>query len=391
MAGFSINESLFVIDMDDDSPSILQVGEILADGIKIGVDRDRGEEFAFYVSEDGHFDILAAKPRLAERWVQEGYLQKHMLQLHLDANDEIDCYLLISPSSHILSRMTDIRVYGSRYYAHMVASAMWHSRNRDAHINLRDGIICELYGVVLPTYTLTPMVADLALLNNVLRGQYDSEDLRSPDDFARESNNSSFGGLNRISFNQALKAHDMAVDTVEPYFQLGEEVDDFVQLKTHAIITGALELRPEFQLYATSSDMVLLVLENHWAQELIDRNLLLQMNLKPVPLGGEPVKALPLPRRYAVEALNNRHFGLNQSAAFDLALALQRARHKMPEASFKDALYVQELGLVLPTKFSGGNKSEDVALIREIVSTGPFAQGPFLADVVRSCEAIVGA
>ena len=46
MSSFSINESLFVLDLDDDAPSILPVGEVLPDGIKIGVDRDRGEQFA---------------------------------------------------------------------------------------------------------------------------------------------------------------------------------------------------------------------------------------------------------------------------------------------------------------------------------------------------------
>ena len=81
MSGF-VNESLFVIDMDETSPSILPIGEVLPDGIKIAVDRDRGEEFAFYVSEDGRFDILAARPALAERWVQEGYWRDRLLLTH---------------------------------------------------------------------------------------------------------------------------------------------------------------------------------------------------------------------------------------------------------------------------------------------------------------------
>ena len=34
MSSFSINESLFVLDLDDDAPSILPVGEVLPDGIK---------------------------------------------------------------------------------------------------------------------------------------------------------------------------------------------------------------------------------------------------------------------------------------------------------------------------------------------------------------------
>lgn len=384
MAGFSFNETLFVIDLDDDAPSMLRVGEVYADGIKIGVDRDRGEQFAFYVSEDGRYDILAAKPALAERWVQEGYLEKRMLQLHLDENDEIDCYLLISPSSHILMRMTDVRCYGSCYYSHVVASAMWNTRHHDPFINMRDGILCELYGVVLPTYTKTPKIADAALFYNTLRGQYDSEDIRSPEDFTDGK-----GGLSRITFNEGLKAHNMAVDTIEPYFAVGEYVDDFVQLAPHATITGPLELTKEYQIYATNSDTVLLAMSQEWAQELIDRNLVLQMDMRPVQLGRTMIKVLALPRRSALEALNNRHFGLTQDHAFKLALAIKRARTKMPEADFSNALYVEHLGLVLPTVFTGGSKEQDADLISAIVSYGPFAQSAFLDDVREACIAIV--
>ena len=45
MASFNVNESLFVLDLDDTSPSILPVGEMLPDGITIEVDRDRGENY----------------------------------------------------------------------------------------------------------------------------------------------------------------------------------------------------------------------------------------------------------------------------------------------------------------------------------------------------------
>ena len=45
MASFTVNESLFVLDLDDDAPSILPVGEMLPDGITIEVDRDRGENY----------------------------------------------------------------------------------------------------------------------------------------------------------------------------------------------------------------------------------------------------------------------------------------------------------------------------------------------------------
>ena len=384
MAGFSVNESLFVIDMDDTSPSILPVGEMLPDGITIGVDRDRGEEFAFYVSEDGRFDILAARPVLAERWVQEGYLPKRALQIHCDESGEIDCYLLISPSSHILLRLTDARVYGSRYYAHLVATSIWSSRNKDPFINLRDGILCELYGVVLPTYTKTPKFADVALLINSLRGQYDEEDLRSPSDF-KDGN----GGLSRMTFNESMSKFKLPTDTIEPYFHVGEPVDDFVQMAPGATITGPLELRKEYQIFATDSDVVLLAMSSAWAEKLVENKLLLNMDLKNVQLGRDIIKVMAMPRRKALESFDNRHYGINQQEVYDIALALYRARQKMPQASFKDALYVQSLGLVLPVSFEGGSRGEDVMLLRDIITTGPFAQGPFLTDVLTTAIAIV--
>lgn len=384
MSGYSVNESLFVIDMDDTSSSLLPVGEVLPDGIKIGVDRDRGEEFAFYVSEDGRFDILAAKPALAERWVVEGYLPKRALQLHIDETGEIDFYLLISPSSKILTRITEARSYGCRYHAHVVATAMWATRTKDPFINLRDGLVCELYGVVLPTYTKTPKMADVCLFHNALRGQYDAEDIRSPSDFA-----DGMGGLNRMTMNECFAKFDMAKDVIEPYFQIGEFIDDFVQTAPHAVIAGPLELRKEFQIFATDTDVVLLAMSSEWAQKLIDAKLLMNMDMKNVQIGRDIIRVIALPRRMAVESFDNRHHGVSQKEVFEIALALHRARKTLPEASFKDALYVEELGLVLPTSFEGGSRGEDVNIIRDVVTRGPYAQGPFLGDILTSAIAII--
>lgn len=381
---FVANESLFIIDMDDTSESVLRIGEMFPDGIKIGVDRDRGENFTFYVSEDGRYDVLAAHPSLAERWVREGYLEKRMLQPHFTDTGDIDCYLLISPCSHVLLRLTEARAHGKSYYAHMVACAMWRSRNIDPFINLRDGILCEVYNVVLPTYTKTPRVADAALFNNVLRGQYDSEDLRSPDEFKN-----GMGGLGTMSFNEALTQHKMALDPVEPYFQVGEPIDDFIQIKNAKIITGALEVRKEFQIFSTDSDIVLLVMDVKWADDLFNHGLLREMDIKPVQLGRTMVKVLPLSRRKALESVSNRHFGITQRDLFDFALAARRLNEKLPNAKIQNALYVQELGVILPTEFEGASETEATEVVREVAEVGPFAQGPFLHDVTLAAIGIV--
>ena len=402
MASFTVNESLFVLDLDDTAPSILPIGEVLPDGIKIEVDRDRGENFAFYVSADGKYDILAARPELAERWVQEGYLEQRMLQIHCDASGEIDCYLLISPSTHVLMRLTDVRVYNSPYYAHVVATCMYNTRHHDPFINMRDGILCELYGVVLPTYTKTPKVADAALFNNVLRGQYDSEDIRRDADF--EPGRS---GLNTVTFNELMTLHGMECDMIRPYFQVGEPVDDFVKLDPKAIITGPLVLKEQYQVFGTNSDIVLLALSQAWAEELMARGYITAMDLKAVYVGREQLRIIALSRRYAVESLGQRHFGIAQADAYALAQNLRRAVAQHPENDLEHALYLQEYGLVLPTRFDvfGADGSINLpegqivnhdsalaqaeAMISDAVQHGPFAQGPFLDEVLIAGRAIV--
>lgn len=384
MSKVAVNESLFVLNMEEENESILKIGEKFADGKIIGEELDVAENFAIYVTEDGQFDILAVKAFLKDKWVKDGYLPESAFQKHFDELGNVDCYLFFSPASLVLRRLTEVRVYGSSYYANVVASAFWSSRLKDHNINLRDSIFCELFGVLLPTYTLTPKVADIALFRNTLRGQYDQEDLRSADDFANGKS-----GLGLLTFKEALKDFNLPVPTVSPYFQQGELVDDFVQLNTQATITGPLVLTEQYQIFSTDSDMLLLAMSGAWADELVERNLLLEMDLKKVQLGREVIKLLALPRSKALEPVNDRHYGLHQADTFEFALALRRARTRLPEASFKSALYIQSLGLILPVQFTGTKPNEDLEIVHDVVYTGPFAQGAFLDDVTASCQNIV--
>lgn len=385
MTKFSFDESNFIINMDDESESFLTKGQILSDGITIGEEHDRGENFTLYVSEDGRYDILAVAPQLAERWLQDSLLPQRALLPHKNASGQLDCYLLISPSALVLIRMTDARVYGSSYYAHLVASGIFYARCNDPECNLRDGILCELYGVILPTYTLTPKIADIALLKNTLRGQYDVEDIRSPSDF------SSGGGLNRTSFKAALAEYDIKVENVEPCLDIGEEVDNVVILPSsyeHVSVTGPLELNKYYQIFSTDTDLVLIALTNEWAQQLFERKLVLQMSFKPMMLAGQRYWFKAFSRRSAVENVDHRHYGVDRSSVFDFALALNRLRKSLPEAHLENALYIKDLDLILPVEFTGGSYADDIKLMRKVVTQGPFAQGPFLDDVLVAALAV---
>lgn len=386
MSKFSFDETLFVIDLDDESESYLTKGEILSDGIVIGEERDRGENFTLYVSEDGHYDVLAAAPQLAEHWLNDSLLPARALIPHKNAQGELDCYLLISPCSLVMLRLNDARVYGSSYYAHLIASGIFYSRCNDPDINLRDGILCELYGVILPAYTLTPKIADLSLFNNTLRGQYEAEDLRGPQDF------SSGGGLNRITFNTSLAEHGIQPDQFTPCLDIGEEVDDMVILPPaykQVSVTGPLELQEQYQIFSTDTDLVVLAVSDEWGQQLFERRMVLQMSFKPMMLSGKRFWLKALSRRKAVENVDHRHAGVNKASVFDFALALKRLRNSIPEARLQNALYLQELGLILPVEFEGGSYVDDVKLMREVITQGPFAQGPFLDEVLTAALAIV--
>lgn len=387
MSKFSFDETLFVIDLDDTSEAHLPQGEILADGITVGEERDRGEHFTFYASEDGRFDILAVEPHLAQRWLEDSLLPPRALLPHYDQEQKLDCYIILSPSSLVFLRLNDARVYGSSYYAHLIASAIYYTRANDPERNLRDGIFCELYGVILPCYGLTPKVADLAIFNNTLRGQYDSEDLRSPQDFGNYA-----GGLNRMSFKAALAERQMPVPSVDPCLDIGEQIDDMVVLPPcykDVSVTGPLELNEHYQIFSTDTDLVVLALSPEWSEQLFERKLVLQMSFKPMLLGGKRFYLRAFSRRRAVENLNNRHHGIDQDEVFRMALAINRMRKSVPEASLRNALYIQELELVLPVDFTGGSYADDVQMLREVVTQGPFAQGPFLDDVLVGALAVV--
>lgn len=194
---------------------------------------------------------------------------------------------------------------------------------------------------------------------------------------------------------------------ITPYFQVGEPVDDFVQLDPKAIITGPLVLKAQYQVFATNSDVVLLAMSQAWAEELIARNYITAMDLKSVYVGREQLRIIALSRRYAVESLGHRHFGIAAPDAYALAVNLRRAVAQHPENDLEHALYLQEYGLVLPTRFDvfGADGSINLpegqlvnqasalaqadAIITDAVLHGPFAQGPFLDEVLIACRAIV--
>ena len=67
--------------------------------------------------------------------------------------------------------------------------------------------------------------------------------------------------------------------------------------------------------------------------------------------------------------------------AYRLAVSIRRTRNLVPRAVLSDALYIEQLNLLFPDKFSGGDKGDDKTLMLDIINHGPYALSPFLIDI----------
>lgn len=377
MSDFIVDESRFILDDDQYESSFIPGGFVLPDGIVFGEKTDDAPSWQRYSSADRRFDLLVVLPELAEKWAAQKLLpQEALLPVSFNGHDY---YVLISPASLRLKRASQIRFKGSSRYAMQFLSAMMHTRQIDTDTSLRDAIYVELYGVMLPCYGLVPPVADRALFRNALRGRNDPEDLSMPDAEA--------GGVSFEFARKELEGRGYGRQQARPFFVSGETAD--FPGRPSLLVTGPLCLRPQYQIYDTASSKYLLVLEKLWAEALMSTPLLSSMPLVPMVLGGRQVYALTLSKRAALEPLDDRHFGHALYSFIELAQAVRRTRAALPKARLDDALYVQEIGALLPVSFSDGQKGGRETM-SAVLSEGPFAQGPLLDDLRRDAELIAG-
>jgi hypothetical protein len=377
MSDFIVDESRFFLDDDQYDSSFIPAGFTLPDGIVFGEKTDDAQSWQRYSSADRRFDLLVVLPELAEKWAEQKLLPQEAL-LPISVNGK-DYYVLISPSQLRLKRASQIRFKGSRRYALQFLSALMHTRQIDTDTSLRDAIYVELYGVMLPCYGLVPPVSDRALFRNALRGRNDPEDLSSPGD--------ENGGVSFEYARTELEGRGFAKTSEKPFFVSGETAD--FPGRRSLLVTGPLCLAPQYQIFDTASSKYLLVLEKLWAEALMSTPLLSSMSLDPMVLDGRQVYVLTLSKRFALEPLNDRHYGNDRHSFIELAQAVRRTRAAAPQSRLGDALYVQEIGALLPVSFKDGGKSGRETMA-EVLSEGPFAQGPLLDDMSRDAELIAG-
>lgn len=343
--------------------------------ITIGDKEDESDCWELYLSEDGNYYILAVDKKLHDNWVKSSLLEENVFQKEIINNNEI--YLLFSPTSHRFCRLTNVRVNKSKRYALSLFSAFSNTRSHDLDINLRDGIYYEFRSVILPTYSLIGKVSDRALFSNALRSATDTEDLTAPDGL---NDSLSFGYVKNILKNKSFE--DVMTS---PLLQSGEIADDFLMLgKKNSLVTGPLILREHYQVFDTTSDSYILLMDSLWAEALMSSSLINQIALNSLPLFGRKYYFLSFKKKFALENMNDRQFAINRHDAFELAIAIKRTRNILKNCDLRNSLYVQQLGILLPEVFTKSEDKNDENLLRSCLQNGPFATSPFLNDVNES-------
>lgn len=371
MNNYIVDESKFLISDEDDS-LIFPEDYKLSSGIVISSYEDGTDKWELYTSKDGEHYILAVNSELHDKWIDSELLKNEDFQeIHLG---QIPVFLIFSKISQKISRLNSIRDVGSATFANAIFSAFVNTRSHDIESNLRDGIYIEKFSLILPTYSLVSKVSDKALFNNVLSSKLEPEDLSAPGDI-----NDTLSYL--FVFNQ-LKKKGLVCSYYEPLLESGQNVDDFMQnSKKDAIVLSPLISKEHYQLIDTSSDYYLLLLDKLYANALIESKLLRLIDAKSVSVNGDNYYLLTLSKDNALELLSDRYKGISLQMAYRLAVSIRRTRNLVPRAVLSDALYIEQLNLLFPDKFSGGDKGDDKALMLGIINHGPYALSPFLIDI----------
>lgn len=371
MTSFIVDESKFMIS-DEESNAFFDSEYKLASGIVIGEIEDEADSWQLYISADGKYYILAVLPELRDKWIASNLLKERDFEC-VEVNSR-KLYLLFSSSVHRVTRLTNIRTNNSLRYVHALFSAFIHTRQLDIDSNLRDGIYFESHSIILPTYSLVGKVSDRCLFENALRGKNDPEKLTAPD------------GLNDsvsyFYFRKTLAEHGFKINADEPLFESGEIADDFLLGEdSNSMITAPLIIREHYQLFDTTSDSYILMIDNLWGEALIASNLVNQIQMNALPLNGQRYFVLSFKKEQIIENMNDRHAGLNKENAFELTEAIRRTRALLPECDLTNALYIQQLGYLLPEKFTNSDNTNDRDLLIDCLSHGPFAMAPLMDDI----------
>lgn len=372
MDDFIVNESNFLLEMEELRSTFLTHGQVLPCGMVVSEILEQEDLWQIYITEDSTYNILAVNKNIAKRWINEGFLPNNAFDTTFA--DDRGCYLLYSPSSIILGSVNQTKFYGSLRYALSFGAALLNSRRVNYSINLRDGLFCELYSVFLPSYSKNRTVADRAIFENAI-GKSIEDNISSPKEMKNPG----------LSFNimlEMLKDAGYNCPDITPYLRCGEPLDDFIPRATNVYICAAISLHENYQIYQTNSDSYLLVMENDFANSLCNNGLLRIMDFASIQIANKTFKTLLLSKRFALDALNDRHFGFTAVGALQFAQAVKKTRKFVKNANFVDALYCQEKEVLLPVSSSDNTNLSDSKLVEKILNEGPFASCAFFKELI---------
>ncbi len=371
MTDFIVDESRFII-QDEESQAYFEPDYELPSGIVIGEMEDCTDKWQLYISDDSKYYVLAVIKDLHDRWIEGNLLSEKDFEKVTLGNLEL--YLLFSSTVQRVDRLTNIRCGSSLHYINALYSSFIHTRQIDVDSNLRDAIYFEKKSLILPTYSLVGKVSDRALFENALRGKNDPENLTPPDGM---NDSVSYFYLRKL-----LSDRGFTLNPSDPLLECGEKADDFLFGKeNNALVTVPLIIRDHYQVFDTTSDMLLLIMDTLWAEALMSTRLVNLIELNSLPLGGRRYFSMTFKKDQAVECMDDLHYGLNYEGAFKMAQAIRRTRSMLPNCDLTRALYIEKVGIMLPELFSKAENTNDRELMRSCLKNGPYATAPFMEDI----------
>jgi hypothetical protein len=145
----------------------LPKGYELADGSKIRSLRFSGDGWQIF-DTNRSYNILLARPKLAKRWCNAGFLDESLLGEIAFGTSSFRS--LSSHKKYVLVPVEGGGPPGSKVDAIAFAFALKESRKLSEDASFHDAIYVEQYSRLLPTWTLTPRVEDNVVLGTWITG-----------------------------------------------------------------------------------------------------------------------------------------------------------------------------------------------------------------------------
>lgn len=139
----------------------------LADGSKIRSLLFSGEEWQIFNTQ-GAGNILLARPELAQKWCQTGFLEESLLENITFASTSFRS--LSSRKKYALVPVESGKSLASKVDAVAFSLALKESRKLSDEVSFHDSIYVEQYSRLLPAWTLTPHVEDEVVLGTWITG-----------------------------------------------------------------------------------------------------------------------------------------------------------------------------------------------------------------------------